>query len=68
MNKVLSLSLVVCGIVLLGYSASASDSLGSDITRFLTGSPTNRTVWMLVGGALFTLVGGFGLVSRPKDP
>jgi len=42
------------GIVLLIFGFNASNSLGSDISRFFTGSPTDRAVWMIAGGECLT--------------
>jgi len=64
MTKIISLALLVVGIALLIYGVSASDSLGSDFSRFFTGSPTDKTMWMLIGGAVATVVGASGLVFR----
>jgi hypothetical protein len=64
MNKPISLVLLVTGISLLIYGVSASDSLGSDFSRFFTGSPTDKTMWLLIGGAAATVAGAAGLLSR----
>lgn len=61
MNKAISLALVVAGVILLGYGVSASDSVSSDLSRAFTGSPTDRTIWLLVGGAVAAAVGAAGL-------
>ena len=66
MNKFLSLALVVIGVVLIIYGISASDSLGSDFSRFFTGSPTDKTIWLLLGGIVATVLGAGGLTFGPK--
>ena len=66
MNKPISLALVVGGIILLIYGVSASDSVGSSFSRFFTGSPTDQTVWFLIGGAVATVVGSAGLMRGAK--
>jgi energy-converting hydrogenase Eha subunit C len=69
MNKIISLVLLVGGIVLIVYGASASDSIGSSFSRFFTGSPTDKTIWMLIGGGAAAIVGAAGLVLRgSKSP
>jgi hypothetical protein len=68
MNKPISLALLVGGIILIIYGASASDSLGSDFSRFFTGSPTDKTMWLLIGGAAAVVVGGAGLLRGSKTP
>ena len=61
MNKLISLAILVVGIVLVIYGISASESLSSDISRFFTGSPTDKTIWLLIGGimAISIDMGGF---------
>jgi len=58
----MSLVLLVVGIVLLVYGMSASDSIGSDFSRFFTGSPTDKTMWLIIGGAAASVVGAAGLM------
>ena len=66
MNKPISLALLVGGIILLIYGVSASDSIGSSFSRFFTGSPTDKTMWLLIGGAIATVVGAAGLLRGSK--
>lgn len=68
MNKPISLALLIGGIILLIYGISASGSLGSDFSRFFTGSPTDKTMWLLIGGAVAAAVGGVGLMRGSKAP
>jgi hypothetical protein len=68
MNKPISLALLVAGIILLIYGASASDSIGSSFSRFFTGSPTDKTVWLLIGGTVAAVVGAAGLLRGAKAP
>ncbi|MCX6145091.1 MAG: DUF3185 family protein [Ignavibacteriales bacterium] len=66
MNKSVSLALLAGGILLLFFGIIAYDSSSSDISRFFTGSATDKSIWMLVGGVLGTVMGLGGLwrVSR----
>ena len=66
MIKILSLALLIGGIVLIVYGVSASESLGSDFSRFFTGSPTDKTLWLLIGGIVAAGVGVSGL-TRGKS-
>lgn len=68
MNKAISLVLLVGGIVLIIYGISASDSLSSSFSRFFTGSPTDKTMWLLIGGIVAAAVGLFGLFFGSKSP
>lgn len=64
MNKAIGIALVAAGIVLIVFGINASDSVGSDFSRFFTGNPTNRAVWLLVGGVISLVTGGV-LAMRP---
>ncbi len=62
MSKAVSLALLAGGIVLIMLGVMASTSLTSDLSRFFTGSPTDKSIWMLVGGVVVSIVGAVGLV------
>ncbi|MBL0349694.1 MAG: DUF3185 family protein [Elusimicrobia bacterium] len=66
MNRGLSVALLAVGVVLIVYGLKASDSFGSDVSRFFTGSPTNKSIWLLIGGALSAAAGLAGLVRGSK--
>ena len=66
MNKVFSLALLAGGIILMGIGVNATNSFSSDVSRFFTGSPTDKAVWMLLGGIVATVVGLFGAVRGGK--
>jgi len=67
MNKAISLSLLAGGIVLIIYGLSASDSVGSSFSRFFTGNPTDKTIWLLVGGVVAAALGAGGLMRGSKS-
>ena len=62
MNKPISIVLLVGGIILMIYGISASDSVGSSFSRMFTGAPTDRTIWLLLGGVAATIIGAFGIL------
>jgi uncharacterized protein DUF3185 len=66
MNKLTSLVLLVGGIVLIIVGINATNSFNSDISRFFTGSPTDKAVWMLIGGILAAVVGLAGMMRGSK--
>jgi hypothetical protein len=66
MNKGISVALLAVGIMLSIWGVKASDSFGSDVSRFFTGSPTNKAVWLLIGGIVAGIVGLFGLFRGSK--
>lgn len=67
MNKLVSLILLIVGVILIIYGISAADSLGSDVSRFFTGSPTDKTIWLLIGGVIAAAIGAGGLVRGSKS-
>jgi hypothetical protein len=66
MNRILSLVLLVGGIVLIVYGINASDSISSSFSRFFTGNPTDKTMWLLIGGTAATVVGLVGMLRGSK--
>jgi len=66
MNKGISVALLVIGIVLIVWGVSASESFSSDVSRAFTGSPSDKAVWLLVGGIVAAIVGLFGLLRGTK--
>ena len=59
-NKLVFLALLAGGIVLLIFGINASNSFGSDVSRFFTGSPTDKALWMIIGGVAAIVVGLVG--------
>lgn len=57
MNKIASIALLAGGVVLMIFGINATNSFGSDVSRFFTGSPTDKAIWMLMGGFTATIVG-----------
>jgi len=43
--------------VLIIIGINATNSFGSDVSRFFTGSPTDKAIWMLIGGIAASIVG-----------
>jgi hypothetical protein len=66
MNKPLSLALLAGGILLIIFGVNASNSIGSDISRAFTGSPTDKAMWMLIGGVVAAVAGLVGLMRGSK--
>jgi len=57
MNKLVSIAVLVGGVVLMIFGINATNSFGSDVSRFFTGSPTDKAIWMLIGGIIASIVG-----------
>ena len=67
MNRLLSLVLLCIGAALVIYGLNALDSIGSSISRFFTGAPTDKTIWLLLGGILLAFIGAGGLLRGTKS-
>jgi len=63
-NKAIGLALLVIGVILLIFGINASDSVGSEVKEAFTGTPTDKSIWMIVGGALLGVL-GLVAVTRP---
>lgn len=66
MNKPMALALLAGGIVLLVFGYNSAQSFSSGVSRVLTGSPANKAIWMIVGGAIATVLGLYGLSKGSK--
>jgi hypothetical protein len=64
MNILVSLAFVLGGIVLLVLGYHEMHSVQSSFSHLLTGSPSDKSVWMLVAGAIATAAGLIGLGAR----
>ncbi|MFN7138072.1 MAG: DUF3185 family protein [Limisphaerales bacterium] len=66
MNKAVSIALLVGGVLLLAFGFNASQSFTSEVSRAFTGAPTDRAMWMMIGGAVAAVVGLAGLFWSPR--
>jgi uncharacterized membrane protein YidH (DUF202 family) len=66
MDKTISLAILAGGILLLIFGVNASNSVSSDISRVFTDAPTDKAIWMLVGGVAVTIIGLVGLLRGLK--
>ena len=66
MSKLFSLALLVGGIVLIVIGFNATNWLGADVSRFFTRSPTDKAIWIHIGGVVAVLVGLTMLWGSPK--
>ena len=67
MNKLIPIVLLVGGVVLIVLGINATNSFGSDVSRFFTGSPTDKAIWMLIGGIVAAVIGLVGVMRGPKQ-
>ena len=67
MDKTISLAMLAGGILLVIFGVSASNSVSSDISRIFTDAPTDKAIWMLVGGIVATIIGLVGLLRGSRN-
>ena len=68
MSGVIGISCLVVAVFLLLWGLDASGSLGSEFSRIFRGTPTDRTMRLLIGAALFGAAGFGLLLRRPRRP
>jgi len=57
MNNIVGLAIFALGIVLLIFGFNESHSFSSDVSRVFTGNPTDRSMWLIAGGAVAIIAG-----------
>jgi hypothetical protein len=66
MGSIRSVALLVAGIVLIVWGLAEMDSFSSDVSRIFTGSPTDKSMWLLIGGVLLSVIGIGGILKGRK--
>ena len=66
MKQIIGIAFLVVGIVLLCLAYNSYHSAASDVSRVVTGTSTNKTLWLVVGGIFGSLVGLGGLLAGSK--
>ena len=56
MTRFVGTALLVAGVGLIIFGINASESFSSDVSRFLTGSPTNKSIWLLASGIVAAIM------------
>lgn len=66
MKQIIGVAFLVVGIILLCLAWNSYHSAASGVSRVFTGTSTDKTVWLLVGGIVGTLVGVGGLLTGSR--
>jgi multisubunit Na+/H+ antiporter MnhB subunit len=66
MARGIGIALIAVGVALLILGFQAADSPASQISEFFTGTPTDRAVWMLIGGIVSLIVGAVMSFRAPR--
>lgn len=64
MNKSIGVILIICGVVITVMGISASESFSSEVSRFFTGSPTDKSIWLLLTGVALMSAGAFARLGK----
>jgi len=65
-NKSLGIVLLVAGACVLAYGFNAADSVASDFSRFFNGTPTNRSLMLLMLGGVLAVLGISAITKREQ--
>jgi hypothetical protein len=66
MKQIIGIAFLVIGIILLCLAFNSYHSAASGVSRVVTGTSTDKTIWLVVGGVLGTLLGVGGLLTGSK--
>ena len=56
MPKILGLALLIVGVLLIFWGVNEADSLGSEISEFFGGSPSNKAIWLIALGVVSSII------------
>jgi len=66
MNKLIGLICLAVGIVLLLWGHNVAQAFNSQMKNLFTGEPTDKAMYLYIGGAVLCAVGVFQLVWKRK--
>lgn len=66
MHNVFAIVLIVVAAILFYFGLEASDSIASTVERAVQGTPSDRSIWLLLAAAVCGVVGVVGLVRNPR--
>jgi len=66
MEKAIAFACWTCGILLLIVGASITPSLDADVSRFLAGSLSGLSVWIMLAGLVLLIIGVMEVLKRVR--
>lgn len=67
MMRIAGVALLAVGVLLLIMGFNASESFSSEVSEAVRGTPTDRSIWLLVGGGVMGVAGlGMLLMGRNR--
>jgi len=67
MHRLLTGILLVGGVGLLILGVQATNAFMADVSRFFTSSPTDKGIWMILGGTVAALAGFTMTMQRARQ-
>lgn len=67
MNRVTSIAILIVGVILLIFGINAHDSVASSAKEMVTGTPTDKSMWLIILGVVGIIVGGLGSLFRRSN-
>ena len=64
MSKPVSIAIFIAGIVLLIFGLNAGDSFASEASEVVRGTPTDKSMLLIVAGVIGIVVGGISAFFR----
>ena len=65
MSRILGITMLVIGIILLGFGINASQAITEKVVEGVSGHYTEHTMWYIIGGIALILLGG-GLFASSR--
>jgi cytochrome c biogenesis factor len=66
MNRQIGFILLIAGVALLIWGIGMTGSFSSEISRAFTGSPTDKTMMVLIAGGICTALGAYQLSRKDR--
>lgn len=66
MQKGTGVAFLVVGIILIVWGYNMHQSVGGQITEAVTGSPTDKSMYLYIGGAVLAILGFFQIFRPAK--
>jgi len=57
MQKIIGIAFIVIGVFLLVWGRRIADSFGSQVQQVFTGAPTDRAMYLYIGGIVLVILG-----------
>jgi uncharacterized membrane protein len=67
MQKVIGIICLVVGVFLLIWGRKIADSFGSQVQQVFTGAPTDRAMYLYIGGLVLAILGLAQIFRKRKQ-